>query len=195
MDPGLFIHDRALYEAQHLNGVDTPQDYDIRTPQNSIVLANSGVVVRTSSSLRVNSKGRIYSSGEGFSEADWANFILLYDRLLHQNGGKCTVRQLADAARISVGTAAKAIHFFNKGSITLAPRGHGRRGMGSLTGFDEDDHVFVLYSLYRENPRRPVDSYVYELSRGRNRHVSRNFISQWFYLCRFYTKHTNQRTK
>ena len=63
--------------------------------------------------------------------------VQTYSDLLNDNNGKCTVHQIAatvriSTTRISVASASKVIRVYKEGVISLKPRGHGRRGVGSL---------------------------------------------------------------
>ena len=78
MDICQFVAERGLDGVVHPDIQFHPNCIQHPAPQNAIILANSGVMIETSSSLCRNEKGRFYRNGEGFSEADWANYMQLY---------------------------------------------------------------------------------------------------------------------
>jgi hypothetical protein len=81
--------------------------------------------------VRRNERGGFYMKGKSFTEAQWVVIVEAYANELDSKG-KCTVRRLADLCKISHASAKKAIDFYDEGAIRLAPRGHGRRGIGTL---------------------------------------------------------------
>jgi len=50
--------------------------------------------------------------------------------LATNDDGKCKVRQFMEAAKISHGTARKAIDFYQNGKIELKRQGHGKSAVG-----------------------------------------------------------------
>lgn len=128
-----------------------------------------------------NDNGGYYEEGKSFSIDKWCSIIEVYKKELHEKG-RCTQRKLADLCKISKFSAQKAIEFALDDSITIKKRGHGRSGPGSLKGFDEEHHRF-LYRLYRENRRRPIETYIEELKNVYGINVSPGFITYWFHHC------------
>ena len=115
--------------------------------------------MNTTRKVLINTSGGIYSAGHGFSEERWVEILSIYWRLIFENEGKeITPTMLAAAAKISWGSADKAILY---GQIGLIPpggkKGHGRQGVGSLLGFQMHHHLYI-YELYLRNPSRPLIS-------------------------------------
>ena len=130
-----------------------------------------------------NKKGGLYCHGKGFSKEKWLEISKVYHDFLDENAKQPSVRQLAIKAKISHNSAKKAIEFIEDGSIKLAKKGHGRKGVGSLMDLSPEEEMYLLM-LREEAPSRPNISYVYELLNFSGREVSASFISQWFLHCR-----------
>lgn len=133
MDSIASIPGQTSHEARGSNMDYEPHSTVIPLTQNNMdEHGHVGVMFDSTPNLRRNGKGRSYSNGQRYSDSDWASFVHIYADLLSRQGGKCTVKQLADAAQVSKNTAAKAIHFYSQGAIVFKQRGHGKRGVGSL---------------------------------------------------------------
>ena len=128
--------------------------------------------------VSVNQEGGLFLQGKPFDKAKWMSIIMKYREIV-KSEGSCSIRKLAEEEKCSFGAARKAICLAYGGLEEPAPRGHGRRGVGVLIG-TEPIHDAFLYSLYRENPMRPIDDYRFKLNQQFNFKVSRSFISRWF---------------
>ena len=64
--------------------------------------------------VQQNVNNGIYISGRSFDELKWAEIVSLYGTRISLNG-KCTVRELASEAKVSLATAKKAIDCYNDG--------------------------------------------------------------------------------
>ena len=106
-----------------------------------------------------NNEGGTYTVSHSFAPNKWYQISKCYSTILWNNG-RCTVRKLASAARISKASAGKAIDAFYNGFGVpqRKKRGHGKRGAGSMNGITMEHHAF-LYELYLDNPARPLDGY------------------------------------
>ena len=72
-----------------------------------------------------------------------------------------SVKQLAEVACYSGWSTETTMHYYEIG-LVVPPyicRGHGRTGVGSLSGITMDHHQYV-YQLYLDNPSRPLEVYV-----------------------------------
>ena len=127
-----------------------------------------------------NSNGGWYECGRSYSQAKWISTLHQYDALLKKNG-KCSVRQLAKEASISIHSAHRVVKLHKEGKQEMpkCQRGHGRKGIGSKKAFTLEHHAF-LYQLYRDNPSMPLYGYVEELLKEYSIKVSDSFIKRWF---------------
>jgi hypothetical protein len=87
--------------------------------------------------------------------------VSLYGTRISLNG-KCTVRELASEAKVSLATAKKAIDCYNDGYDYPLKDEREKAVVGSKRlGLQAHHHAF-LYSLFDENPKRPrVDKETY----------------------------------
>ena len=116
--------------------------------------------MNTTRTVLINASGGYYAAGCSFPEERWVEILDIYWRLNFENEGiEVTPTMLATAAKISWGTADKAILY---GQIGLIPpggeKGHGKRGVGSILKFEMYHHLYI-YELYLRNPSRPLKSY------------------------------------
>lgn len=116
--------------------------------------------------------------GKSFTEAQWVAIVKAYANELDSKGS-CTVRRLADLCKISFASAKKAIDFYDEGIIRLAPKGHGRRGIGTLKELTAKQHYYI-YNLFSRKPSRPLQGYKDKLYNKFGLKVSTRFISNWF---------------
>ena len=107
----------------------------------------------TTSTLRKNCNGGLYEVGEGFTEVKWMEIAEVYEKLLHENDGKCSIRKLAAEARICNKSAHRAVVFYEVGMVpsTRRRQGHGRKGVGALKGLKMKYHQ-AIYSWYVKRP-------------------------------------------
>ena len=79
-----------------------------------------------------NSNGGWYECGKSYSQAKWISTLHQYEVLLNRYG-KCSIRQLAKEASISVYSAHRAVKLYKKGKQEMpqCQKGHGRKGIGS----------------------------------------------------------------
>ena len=66
--------------------------------------------------VEVNKEGGYYECGRGFSKAKWLNIIKTYLAEMNE-AGKCSIDRLAGLAKISRGSANKAIAYHHLGHI------------------------------------------------------------------------------
>lgn len=137
--------------------------------------------MNTTRTVLVNKNGGYYSSGCRFTEERWVEILDIFYNLTFQIGDRdCSPTELAEAARISWGSAKKAVIY---GEIGLIPPGrkcgHGKRGVGSLLEM-EMHHHFYIYELYLRNPSRPLLSYCDKLEKKYGKKVSEMTIHRWF---------------
>ena len=94
----------------------------------------------------VNGQGTYYDKGKPFTNSKWLSIAQKYSDIMGSEG-KCTVRQLAKAAGISLSSANKVIsniEFNNK--LPVAKRGgHHLRGPGSICGLQKHHHNYIYY--------------------------------------------------
>ena len=67
------------------------------------------------SNVNLNLRGGHFDSGKPYSPSKWASITSTYREHLAKNG-KCSVRDLANVAAVSNGTAAKAIKLVQEGN-------------------------------------------------------------------------------
>ena len=127
-----------------------------------------------------NSNGGWYESGKSYSQAKWVSTLHKYEVLLNTYG-KCSIRQLAKEASISVHSAHRVVKLYKEGKYEMPQwqRGDGRKGIGSKKSFTVEHHAF-LYKLYRDNPSMPLYGYAEELQKKYNISVSDSFVKRWF---------------
>ena len=124
--------------------------------------------------------GGFYDNRLPFAQSKWASIIDAYVKELEAHG-KCSIRRLAMRTMVSNYSARKAIDYHDSG-IVLPPtihRGHGSRGVGSLSGWQMCHHTF-LYDLYCQNPAFPIDGYVEEFYRRFGIRTSNSTLQRWF---------------
>ena len=138
--------------------------------------------------VQVNQHEGFYERGKSFANSKWVSIVTLYlDEL--RNTGDCTVRALAKKASVSISTADKAIRLANQGLLVppVVPKGHGRKGAGSLIGLNKE-HFQYLYALYQNNPALPLYGYCEELERKFGITVSEQVILRWYLILVVSTK-------
>ena len=127
----------------------------------------------------MNDNGGYFDSGKPFTRAKWMEVITIYERLLH-HGSSCSVIKLAQDAKISSGSAQKAIQFYKNGVIETPDKPAQRIGLvGSRVGLLMEHHFFI-YNLYLKCPSLPNDGYVVALRSSYGLDVSPSLIQRWF---------------
>jgi transposase len=96
-----------------------------------------------------------------------------------ESGRKCSSRDLAKLADVSMNTALKAIQFYDNGKIIVKPNGRPKEALGSSYGLTVD-HRMILYRLYCDNPSRPLYDYVREFLEVTGIAISTSFMCRWF---------------
>jgi len=94
------------------------------------------------STVNRNGRGGFFENGHTFGRSEWMRIIGIYvercaekEQCTDRRRSKtCTIRELAEAARISPDSAAKTIKFFRQGKVDVIPQGHGLWGVGSMKG-------------------------------------------------------------
>ena len=97
--------------------------------------------MNTTSIIRRNRNGGLYAVGEGFTEVRWMDIAEVYEKLLHENDGKCSIRKVAAEARICKNSAQKAIPFYEVEMVLSTRR---RQGHGTLKGLKMKRHQAIL---------------------------------------------------
>ena len=130
----------------------------------------------------INENGGYYSFGCSFPEEKWIEILDIYWRLIFENdGGDVSPTMLSAAAKISWGSADKAIIYGQIGLIpTVYKKGHGKKGVGSLLQFEMAHHLYI-YELYLRNPSRPLKSYCMKLEGKYGLSVCESTIQKWFH--------------
>ena len=126
-----------------------------------------------------NMYGCHYSCGKAFSPDRWMGVIDTYTTIIKETG-KCSARTLAKGAKISRGSASKAIEYHRLGTVpTECQRGHGQKGVGSIIGLSPFHHRYI-YDLYKQNPARPVSGYIEEIKKEYGIILGKDIIQRWF---------------
>ena len=133
----------------------------------------------TSSIVKTNKRGGVYSVGKAFSEDKWVLIIREYrEEILRE--GECTTRRLAELCQISQRAACRAIGFAKNDRISLPRQGTPLRGPGSLIGLCFEQHRFI-YDMYIKNPAATAEQYIVEFYREYDLVLSKTYISRWFH--------------
>ena len=127
-----------------------------------------------------NTNGGWYEYGRSYSQAKWLSILHQYEVLLEENG-KCSIRQLAKAASISIHSAHRVVNLYKEGRTVMPKRqrGDGKKGIGSKKGLTYDHHTY-LYELYKKNPSMPLYGYAEEVFNKYRILLSDSFIKRWF---------------
>ena len=128
----------------------------------------------------VNEYGGVYENGSAFSKAKWVFIIIMYERIVREDGS-CTVRRLARSCGISRQSSHKAIDYYKIGIIVppIRQQGHGRTGVGSLYGLKMVHHAYI-YELYVKNAVLPLHGYIEEIHNKFGILLHYSLIERWF---------------
>lgn len=128
----------------------------------------------------VNKEGKYYDKGKAFTTSKWFSVAQIYYEIIEKEG-KCTVRQLAKAAGISLSSANKAIINIEVANQLPLKKtsGHQLKGPGSISGLQKEHHSFIYY-LYRNNPSLPLYGYCEELEIAYGIKLSEQTLMRWF---------------
>ena len=73
--------------------------------------------MNNASIIRRNRNGGLYAVGKEFTEIKWMEIAEIYEKVMDENDGKCSIRKLAVEARIDKTSAHKSILFYAVGMI------------------------------------------------------------------------------
>ena len=88
--------------------------------------------MNNTSIIRRNRNGGLYEVGKEFTEIKWMEIAEIYEKVMRENDGKCSIRKLAVEARIDKTSAHKSILFYAVGMIPSSQR----RGQGDIFVID-----------------------------------------------------------
>jgi len=137
----------------------------------------------TANGLSRNENGGFYISGAEFGKAKWVEIIAIYFDAINEATNSecsCSIRDLARKAKISNHSAAKAIAYHEAGYISRIRKGNGRNGVGAMKSF-RTNHDAYIYLLYKQKPKRPIESYMSKFNKKFNIELSHSFITRWFH--------------
>jgi len=63
--------------------------------------------------IQRNANGAFYSDGVGFDELKWTEIVSLYERRRIRVKGTCTIKELANLAKVGYSSARKAIQAYH----------------------------------------------------------------------------------
>ena len=129
--------------------------------------------------LKVNKNGGVYANGSSKDEKEYINICLEYGRILSKEGS-CSIRQLAKHAKVSRGTAKRAVSFYKTGNVFLKKQGRPKCAVGASKGLTEEHDRFI-FSCYLKNPCMTGSGYICELKKEFDIDVSESTISRWFH--------------